>query len=44
MNDQSFGGVIMKIVQEIVYGWALGYIFYRWYRRERKDELFAGRS
>ncbi len=39
VNDQSFGGVIMKIVQEIVYGWALGYIFYRWYRRERKDEL-----
>jgi putative membrane protein len=38
INDQQFGGVIMKIVQEIVYGIALAYVFFRWYRRERKEE------
>lgn len=38
LDDQQLGGVIMKIVQEIVYGWALGYTFFRWYRRERKRE------
>ncbi|MED4599922.1 cytochrome c oxidase assembly protein [Paenibacillus validus] len=38
LDDQQLGGVIMKIVQEIVYGMALGYTFYRWYRRERKRE------
>ncbi|MBE1444009.1 cytochrome c oxidase assembly protein [Paenibacillus sp. OAS669] len=38
LNDQQLGGVIMKIVQEIVYGWALAYTFFRWYRRERQEE------
>jgi putative membrane protein len=36
--DQQLGGVIMKIVQEIVYGIALAYVFFRWYRRERREE------
>jgi len=38
LDDQQLGGVIMKIVQEIVYGIALGYTFFRWYRRERKRD------
>ncbi|PZE19816.1 cytochrome C oxidase assembly protein [Paenibacillus xerothermodurans] len=38
VNDQQLGGVIMKIVQEIVYGIALGYVFFRWYRRERQRD------
>ncbi|TVY10227.1 cytochrome c oxidase assembly protein [Paenibacillus cremeus] len=38
LDDQQLGGVIMKIIQEIVYGFALGYSFYRWYRMERKQE------
>jgi putative membrane protein len=38
LDDQQLGGVIMKIVQEIVYGYALAYTFFRWYRRERKQE------
>jgi putative membrane protein len=38
INDQQLGGVIMKIVQEIVYGIALAYTFFRWYRTERKQE------
>ncbi|ULL19172.1 cytochrome C oxidase assembly protein [Paenibacillus sp. H1-7] len=38
LNDQQLGGVIMKIVQEIVYGAALAYTFFRWYRMERKKD------
>ncbi|CAH1224547.1 hypothetical protein PAECIP111891_05690 [Paenibacillus allorhizoplanae] len=38
LDDQQLGGVIMKILQEIIYGATLAYIFFRWYRRERKDE------
>lgn len=38
LDDQQLGGVIMKIVQEIVYGVALAFCFYRWYNRERKKD------
>ncbi|WP_409343215.1 cytochrome c oxidase assembly protein [Paenibacillus sp. MBLB4367] len=39
LDDQQLGGTIMKIIQEIVYGFALAYIFFRWFRMERsKDE------
>lgn len=38
LDDQQLGGVIMKIVQEIVYGSVLAYVFFKWYRRERKEE------
>ncbi|MFZ3588078.1 cytochrome c oxidase assembly factor CtaG [Bacillus sp. DJP31] len=40
IEDQQTGGVIMKVVQEIVYGSILGYIFFQWARKEReKDQL-----
>ncbi|MBM6618589.1 cytochrome c oxidase assembly factor CtaG [Bacillus suaedaesalsae] len=40
IEDQQLGGVIMKVVQEIVYGSILGYIFFQWAKKEReKDEL-----
>ncbi len=38
VDDQQLGGVVMKIVQEIVYGFALAYVFFRWYRSERQKE------
>ncbi|MFD0695617.1 cytochrome c oxidase assembly protein [Paenibacillus sp. GCM10027628] len=38
LDDQQLGGVIMKILQEIIYGATLAYIFFRWYRRERKED------
>jgi putative membrane protein len=38
LDDQQLGGVIMKIVQEFVYGIALAYSFFRWYRLERNEE------
>jgi putative membrane protein len=37
LNDQQFGGVLMKIVQEIVYGFALAYTFAQWFRKERNE-------
>lgn len=36
VQDQQTGGIIMKIVQEIVYGTIIGYVFFRWARRERE--------
>ena len=40
VEDQQLGGVIMKIIQEIVYGVILAYVFFEWARKERqKDEL-----
>lgn len=38
LDDQQLGGTIMKIMQEIIYGVALAFIFFKWYRRERKAE------
>lgn len=34
LDDQQLGGVIMKLMQEVMYGAILFYIFMRWYRRE----------
>jgi putative membrane protein len=38
LDDQQLGGVLMKVLQEVIYGTVLAYIFSRWYRRERKEE------
>jgi putative membrane protein len=34
LDDQQFGGVMMKLMQEIMYGAILFYLFLRWFRRE----------
>ncbi|WP_226681095.1 cytochrome c oxidase assembly factor CtaG [Sutcliffiella horikoshii] len=40
IEDQQLGGVIMKIIQEIMYGSILAYVFFGWAKREReKDEI-----
>ena len=40
VDDQQLGGVMMKIIQEIVYGSILAYVFFQWVRQEReKDEV-----
>lgn len=42
--DQQLGGVIMKIMQELIYASVLGLAFFQWYRKERNEELeFEGR-
>jgi putative membrane protein len=38
LDDQQLGGVLMKIIQEIVYGSVLAYVFFKWYRRDRLTE------
>lgn len=38
LNDQQAGGIIMKVLQEVFFGFMLGFIFYKWYREERQDE------
>ncbi|TQR35452.1 cytochrome c oxidase assembly protein [Brevibacillus brevis] len=38
-NDQRLGGIIMKLVQELVYGCVLAYVFYYWYKAEKQDDL-----
>ncbi|PTX59975.1 putative membrane protein [Melghirimyces profundicolus] len=37
-DDQQLGGVIMKIIQEVVYIGAIGYIFFHWVRKERDKD------
>ncbi|EIT84923.1 CtaG protein [Fictibacillus macauensis ZFHKF-1] len=43
-EDQATGGIIMKVLQELIYGLILGRIFYQWVKRERakdREELAA---
>ncbi|MGX4609344.1 cytochrome c oxidase assembly factor CtaG [Priestia megaterium] len=40
VEDQQLGGVIMKIIQEIVYGTVLGFIFFQWARKEREKDTY----
>jgi putative membrane protein len=39
IHDQQLGGVIMKIIQEIVYGFVLAQIFFSWYRKEQDSDV-----
>ncbi|WP_184664752.1 cytochrome c oxidase assembly factor CtaG [Texcoconibacillus texcoconensis] len=36
-HDQQLGGALMKVLQEIVYGVAIGYIFKQWINRDRTN-------
>lgn len=38
VEDQQLGGIVMKFVQEIMYGVILWYIFIHWFKREHKDD------
>ncbi|NGQ95153.1 cytochrome AA3 biosynthesis protein [Brevibacillus sp. SYP-B805] len=50
LDDQKLGGILMKLIQEGVYGSVLAYTFFTWYRKEReKDkmefaEIFAAKT
>ncbi|MFX3674226.1 MAG: cytochrome c oxidase assembly factor CtaG [Paenisporosarcina sp.] len=37
IEDQQLGGVIMKIIQEIIYGVFLAMIFFQWYKNEQEN-------
>ncbi|UFU00907.1 cytochrome c oxidase assembly factor CtaG [Radiobacillus kanasensis] len=34
LEDQQLGGILMKITQEIVYGYVLARVFFGWFRKE----------
>lgn len=36
-HDQQFGGAMMKIIQELAYGVAMGYTFRIWMKRDREE-------
>jgi len=37
VHDQQLGGVLMKIIQEIVYGIVLANVFFEWYRKDQEE-------
>ena len=37
VEDQQLGGIVMKLVQEVMYGAILAYVFYNWYKKEHAD-------
>ncbi|MBW7452949.1 cytochrome c oxidase assembly factor CtaG [Paenibacillus sepulcri] len=37
VEDQQLGGIVMKLVQELMYGSILAYVFFHWYKREQGD-------
>ncbi len=37
IEDQRLGGVIMKIIQEVIYGVILGMVFFQWYKSEQEN-------
>ncbi|NRD78748.1 cytochrome c oxidase assembly factor CtaG [Bacillus sp. BRMEA1] len=37
LHDQQLGGVLMKIIQEIVYGYMLGHVFFEWYKKDQAE-------
>lgn len=38
IEDQQMGGVLMKIIQEIIFAVLLGSVFIKWYRSEQKNQ------
>lgn len=41
MEDQSLGGVMMKIIQELIYGITLGLVFFKWAKKERGKDVYG---
>ncbi|MCL7748182.1 cytochrome c oxidase assembly factor CtaG [Halalkalibacter alkaliphilus] len=36
--DQQLAGVLMKVMQEITYGFTIGYVFKQWLKKEKQQE------
>lgn len=36
-EDQQLGGIVMKLVQEVMFGCILAYVFFNWFKREHRD-------
>lgn len=37
VDDQQLGGVIMKIVQEVIFACVLAHVFFEWYRKDQAE-------
>ncbi|WP_019416071.1 cytochrome c oxidase assembly factor CtaG [Paenisporosarcina sp. TG20] len=37
LEDQQLGGVVMKIIQEVIYGVILAMVFFQWYQSEQDN-------
>ncbi|OMP68771.1 cytochrome c oxidase assembly factor CtaG [Domibacillus epiphyticus] len=37
LEDQKTGGIVMKVIQEIVYGVVLAQVFFEWFRKEEEQ-------
>ncbi len=37
LHDQQLGGIVMKIIQEIIYSVVLGHVFFEWYRKDQEE-------
>ncbi|MEH7355020.1 cytochrome c oxidase assembly factor CtaG [Neobacillus drentensis] len=37
VDDQRLGGVVMKIIQEIIYAVILSQVFFEWYRKDQEE-------
>ncbi len=44
LEDQRFGGVLMKLGQELVYGLFFGLTFFTWVRRSKSTAVDEGMS
>lgn len=38
LDDQQLGGVLMKILQEIIFGVVLAMIFFNWYKQDQEEQ------
>jgi putative membrane protein len=38
VEDQQLGGIVMKLIQEVMYGIILAYIFKQWFKREHTED------
>ncbi|MGG5253076.1 cytochrome c oxidase assembly factor CtaG [Neobacillus sp. SM06] len=37
LHDQQLGGVLMKVIQELIYGVFLGRVFFEWYKKDQRE-------
>lgn len=41
IDDQQTGGIIMKVIQELIYGTVIGYIFFKWAKKEQVHDEYV---
>ncbi|MFD2216525.1 cytochrome c oxidase assembly protein [Metabacillus endolithicus] len=41
LDDQQTGGIVMKVIQELIYGTVIGYIFFKWAKKEHIQDEYV---